>query len=57
MNRTPHHANQGERERLRLERLDKTHATLKRGDGSTLTVPAAWLPKEAGAGDLLIVYA
>ena len=50
---TLHHADRGEPEGLRLEHLDH-HATLTRGDGSTLTVPAAWLPKEARAGDPLL---
>ena len=53
MNRTFHHTSQSEPERLKLEHLNH-HATLTRGDGSTLTVPAAWLPKEARAGDLLL---
>ena len=54
INRTPfHHADHGQPERLRLEHLDH-HATLTRGDGSTLMVPAAWLPREAKAGDLLL---
>ncbi len=50
-NHTLHHVDRGEPERLKLEHLNH-HASLKRGDGSTLMVPAAWLPKEARAGDL-----
>ena len=54
MNRTAFHHTEGEPERLKLERLDKAHATLTRGDRATLNVPAAWLPREARAGDLLL---
>ena len=39
---------------MKLEHVGKTHAVLERGDGATLNVPAAWLPKEARAGDLLL---